>query len=224
MPSALKLRTTNKVKLIKIGIMTKKLALFIIALCSAIALQAQNSTQARAILDKTAAVVGNKGGAQANFTMQNAKTGTTSGTIAIKGNKFHASTPQAIVWYNGKTQWTYLKQNEEVNITTPSKAKQAAMNPYAFINLYKSGYTLTMSTSGGLHTVHMKATNAASKSIPEMYITINKQTYVPTQVKMRHGSAWTTITIKNFKAKTLSDATFTFNAKDFPSAEVVDLR
>ena len=57
-----------------------------------------------------------------------------------------------------------------------------------------------------------------------MYITVNKSTYVPTQVKMRQSSGWTTIKISNFKATKLSDSMFRFNSKDYPHAEVIDLR
>lgn len=71
---------------------------------------AQTGNQAKQILNKTASVLSRKGGASANFQLSNAKMGQVSGTIAIKGNKFHAATPQAIVWFNGKTQWTYLKR------------------------------------------------------------------------------------------------------------------
>ena len=56
-----------------------------------------------------------------------------------------------------------------------------------------------------------------------MYITVDKN-YVPKQVKMRQGSTWTTISISHFKASRQSDATFSFNSKDFPTAEVIDLR
>jgi hypothetical protein len=61
------------------------------------------------------------------------------------------------------------------------------------------------------------------RSIPELYITVNSS-YLPTQIKMRQGSQWSTIKISNFKAKNQSDATFVFNAKDYPSAEMIDLR
>ena len=57
-----------------------------------------------------------------------------------------------------------------------------------------------------------------------MYITVNKSTYIPTEVKMRQGSKWITISISNFKAAPLNDSMFRFNAKDFPNAEVIDLR
>ena len=54
-------------------------------------------------------------------------------------------------------------------------------------------------------------------------ITVNSS-YLPTQIKMRQGSQWSTIKISNFQAKNQSDATFVFNAKDYPSAEMIDLR
>ncbi len=198
----------------------KKLCLLAFAAMFGFNALAQTAQQ---VLDKTAAVVGNKNGASANFKMSSSKYGAASGTIAIKGNKFNARTSQAIVWYNGKTQWTYLKKTNEVNVSTPNQAQQMSMNPYTFINMYKSGYKSTLKTVGSSYQVHLVATNQ-KRSIPEMYITINKQTHVPSQVKMRQGSTWSTIDISGFKSKNIPNSTFSFNSKECPSAEVVDLR
>ena len=176
---------------------------------------------AKSVLDKTAAVVSNKNGVQANFTMSGGM-GNVSGTIAVKGRKFHATTPIATMWFDGKTMWTYMKKNEEVNITTPNEAQLQKINPYNFINLYKQGYDMTMSKSDKTYTVHLTAKN--SNKIQELFITVDKNTYHPTQVKMLQGKKWTVFDISNLKAQTLSDAIFTFNSKDFPSAEVIDLR
>lgn len=178
---------------------------------------------AQQVLDKTAAVIGSKNGASANFKMSSPKYGSASGSIAIKGNKFNARTPQAIVWYNGKTQWTYLKKTNEVNVSNPTQAQQMSMNPYTFINIYKTGYKSTLKTVGSNYQVHLVANNQ-KRSVAEMYITINKSTHVPSQVKMRQGSTWSTIDISNFKQKNISNGTFTFNSKECPGAEVVDLR
>ncbi len=178
---------------------------------------------AQQVLDKTAAVIGNKGGASANFQMSSPKYGSASGSIAIKGNKFNARTAQAIVWYNGKTQWTYMKKTNEVNVSNPTQAQQMSMNPYTFINIYKTGYKSTLKTVGSNYEVHLVANNQ-KRSVAEMYITINKKTHVPSQVRMRQGSTWSTINISGFKSKNISNGTFTFNSKECPGAEVVDLR
>lgn len=203
--------------------MIKKLILLALVSAFAFSALADNAKEAKQILDKTASVVGNKSGAQANFLISNSKIGSTSGTISIKGNKFNAVTPQATVWFNGKTQWTYMKKTDEVNVTTPTKAQQTQMNPLTFIKMYKSGYKLSVKNVEGKKEVRMQALNKGY-SIQEMYIVINPNTHIPTQVRMRQNATWTTINISNFKSKPQNDAVFTFNKRDYPSAEVIDLR
>lgn len=176
---------------------------------------------AKQVLDKTAAVVAAKSGAKASFTIKGDQMNA-SGTIAIKGRKFQASTPQATIWFDGKTQWTYLKKNDEVNVANPTEAELAAINPYNFIYMYKKGYKFTMEKKNGSFIVHLTATD--KRSIQEMYITINPKSYIPSQIRMRQQKGWTTITISGFKQSKLSDGLFRFNSKDFPNAEVIDLR
>lgn len=178
---------------------------------------------AQQVLDKTASIIGNKGGASANFQMSSPKYGSASGSIAIKGNKFHARTAQATVWYNGKTQWTYMKKTNEVNISNPTQAQQMSMNPYTFINIYKTGYTSSLKTVGSNYEVRLVAQNK-KRTVQELVLTIDKKKYVPSQIKMRQGNTWSTITVSNFKSKSVPNSTFVFNSKDFPQAEVVDLR
>lgn len=199
----------------------KRLHFIIVALLLSMAVYSQNAAQARKILDKTAAVVGRKEGASADFSISG-KHANASGTISIKGNKFNARTPQAIVWYDGKTQWTYLKSSGEVNISTPTEAQQQSMNPYKFINIYKNGFRLGVKNVSGGWQVHLYATNQ-QRTIKEMYVIVGKD-YYPRTIKMRQSNGWTTIKVSNFRARNLSDATFRFNKKDYPHAEIIDLR
>lgn len=196
--------------------------IFSIALMALLSLGTFAQT-AQQVLNKTASIIGNKSGASANFQMSSSKYGSTSGTIAIKGNRFSAHTPQATVWYNGKTQWTYMKKTNEVNVSTPTQAQQMSMNPYTFINIYKTGYNSTMKTVGSNYEVRLVAQNQ-KRTVQELVITIDKKSYVPSKIRMRQGSSWSTITVSNFKAKNVPNSTFTFNSKDYPGAEIVDLR
>ncbi len=198
---------------------TTKLWLFVAMITISLSAFGQSAQQ---VLDKTAATIGRKGGASASFKLDGGKQGAVSGTIAIKGNKFFANTPQAKVWFDGKTQWAYLTRTDEVNISTPTQAEQMAMNPYTFINIYKSGYNATMRTVGAAYEVHLTAQNQ-KRTVQELYITISKS-YLPTLVKMRQGKNWTTIHISNFKAKNQPDGTFKFNKSLCPTAEIIDLR
>jgi len=199
----------------------KKIILLLPLLLLTLTVAADNASDARKVLDKTASEINRKGGASASFTISGGKIGNTSGTIAIKGSKFCATTPSATMWYDGKTQWTYMKSNNEVNVATPDTKKQMMLNPYTFISLYKKGYNLSMKTQGNTRQVHMVA--QGKSAIKEMYITVDKN-YRPTQVRMNQNGSWTTITITNFSGKSISDGAFQFNSKDYPTAEVVDLR
>ena len=197
----------------------KRLICFIAFIAGTIGANAQTAKQ---VLDKTAAVVSAKSGARASFSIKGDQMAT-SGKIAIKGKKFQVSTPQATIWFDGKTQWTYLKKNEEVNVANPSEAELAAINPYTFIYMYKKGFTYTLVKKGTNYEVHLSATDK-QRSIHEMYIIVNQKTYIPSQIRMRQKKGWTTININNFKQAELADGIFRFNSKDFPSAEIIDLR
>ena len=178
---------------------------------------------AREVLDKAASAVSNPKGVSADFKMSGGL-GNVSGSIFVKGKKFQATTAVATVWFDGKTMWTYMKKNEEVNVTTPNDEQLQRINPYNFIGLYKKGYDVTMSKSATAYTVHLTAQAQNSNKMQELFITVDKKTYHPTQVKMLQGNKWTTFEVSNLKAQTLADNLFTFNSKDFPSAEVIDLR
>lgn len=183
---------------------------------------ANTSAEAKKILDKAATKVNLKSGTQMNFTISGNKLGNQSGTITIKGKKFNARTANAIVWFDGKTQWTYLKNNEEVNVSTPSAAQQAQMNPYTFVNIYKSGYNMSCEKTASGNQVHLTA-QGGNKSIKEMYVLVDKD-YNIRQIKFKQSAGWVTITVSGIKKVNASDSSFTFNSKEFPNAEVIDLR
>ena len=178
---------------------------------------------AKQVLDKCAATISSKDGVKADFTMQSAQYGNHSGKIAVKGKMFHATTSAATMWFDGKTLWTYMAKNEEVNVTSPSEAQLQVLNPDNFINMYKKGFTYTMTQTDKVYNVHLTASDK-TKRVPEMFITVDKATSHPAEVKLLQKQKWTTFTIENLQTTKLADAEFRFNSKDFPSAEVIDLR
>ena len=75
------------------------------------------------ILDKTAAAFRQAQAVSITFG------GTQEGTLLLKGNKFHLNTGDVETWFDGKTQWSYLRQNEEVNVSTPTPEELQSINP-----------------------------------------------------------------------------------------------
>ena len=197
----------------------ERLRITIIALLIAVASYGQTAKQ---VLDKAAAAVSNKTGITASFTLKGGQMNT-KGNISIKGQKFQITTSDVLIWFDGKTQWSYVKKNDEVNVSNPNGSQLQALNPYNFIYMYKKGYNSTLTKKGTNYEVHLTATDK-KKSVQEMYITIHPKTYIPSEIRIKHPKGWNTIEVNNVKNANLSDGIFHFNPKDFPTAEVIDLR
>lgn len=180
----------------------------------------QTATQ---VLDRCAAKVSSQDGTTANFAMTSAQYGDAQGTISIKGQKFRTQTNTVSMWFDGTTLWTYMAQNDEVNISTPNEQQLQTLNPYNFINLYRSGFNATMSTTATTFVVHLTASDQ-QRRIREAFITVDKTSYVPKEIKMLQGNRWTTFTISNLRTERLADTMFRFDHTAYPNAEVIDLR
>lgn len=197
----------------------KKIVLTMTLLIAAVTGYAQTATQ---VLDKATQKLNIKSGFKADFKASLTQ-GTITGTIAVKGNKFMATTQHTKVWFDGKTQWTYMTRNDEVNVSNPKDSEIQSLNPYNFINLYKKGYKSTMRKNGGNYVIHLTADSKAQK-VKELFVTVDSKTNTLTQVKLLQGKKWMVFDVSNLKQEALPDAYFRFNAKDFPTAEVIDLR
>lgn len=191
------------------------------ALLVAVLLHAQNATS---VLDKSAATLRAAGNVKIGFTLE-LDGGTSTGYIKLQRQKFVVNVGGSITWFDGKTMWTYVKANEEVNVTNPSADAVAKMNPYAFLSFYKKGYTVKMG-KGTAKEHEVLLTGKSGSPYTNVVVRINKSTQYPTFIKMTSSKgAVTTIRCNSFlKNQKYKDSTFQFNKKNYPDAEIVDLR
>ena len=210
-----------------------RIKLLIITFFAAIgALTAQS---AKTILDKANEAFINAGGIKATFTLntEDSKqkvTYTQDGTILIKGDKFKIDFPDGITWFDGKTQWSYLKGNDEVNVSNPSGEELAGISPSVLLNIYKKGYKLNYkgeATENGkkVYVVELTPENK-SVDFSKLIIRINKVDNLFTSITLYGKDGMiNNLKMKQIQTKTaLPDNLFVFNKKDFPNIEVVDLR
>lgn len=199
----------------------KKITLLLMMLVVTVALYAQNATN---ILDNSAATMRAAGNVKIGFTLE-ADGGASTGSIKLQRQKFVINMGGTITWFDGKTMWTYVKANDEVNVTTPSPDAVAKMNPYAFLSFYKKGYTAKLGKSTAKeHEVVLTGKNGSP--FKKVVVRINKSSKYPTVITMTSSKdAVTTICCNSFlKNQKYKDSTFQFNKKNYPKAEVIDLR
>ena len=98
------------------------------------------------ILDKAASAYENSNGISASFALYTRSdmqkmSESFEGTINMRGDKFTLVTPDMITWFDGKTQWSYVERNDEVNVSTPSGEELQFTNPAILLRVYKKGFT-----------------------------------------------------------------------------------
>jgi len=147
------------------------------------------------------------------------------GTILLQGQKFYTRLSNTTTWFDGKTMWSYVKDNEEVNVTEPKASQLAKINPYAFLDMYKSGYSVVFGASTKDYYDIVLTANDSKHSIQKAILHISKTNYQPMYIMMGSSRAEIEINITSFKkGKKQADSVFKFDAKKYPKVEIVDLR
>ena len=132
---------------------------------------AHSELTANQIIDKCLTKFNTSKGISATYTIVGRNISKQAGTIKIQGNKFAISHPSITTWYDGKTQWNYNSDSDEVTISSPSTSEIEMINPYAIVKNYKANYTATLSKSKikGTYCIVLNAKspkNQIKKNIP----------------------------------------------------------
>lgn len=191
--------------------------------------QAQNGTAA---LDRVVEKIRRSGDLSAAFTLTvynalNEPVDKQSGTIKLSGDKFYWTTPAMTVWYNGQLQWAYVKASEEVNLTEPTPAEIASINPYTLITTYKQNFNVkALKAKNSQQRVAELTPKKKGTQIDRVVLTVNASNWMPQSFQIYYSDrTHSTITLSRLvTGQNFSDATFVFDKKQYPKAEVIDLR
>ena len=215
--------------------MRKYIFSVLIALLSLPVIAQQQQSQAKVILDKTAEAFRKAGGVKADFTVKAVANGLVegaeNGTIQLKGEKFVLKTSDIITWFDGKTQWSYMVRNDEVNVSTPTQEELQQINPYTFLYMYQKGFSYKLGT---VKTFQGKAVwevvltaNDKKQELESITLYVTKNAYEPVciQLQQRGQKTRNEITVTAYQTGLdYADDVFTFDRKAYPTAEVIDLR
>ncbi len=213
-----------------------KRIIFILAFAfTAFLVLAQNSAEAKALLDKTYNSYISSGGIKLTFNTayigaDGKEQGSQKGEAFIKGDKFRLEMDEMNVWFDGKTQWVLMKDIEEVNVSNPTNNELASISPLALLGIYKEGYVLdapVKDTIDGLEVSVIKMTptknNNDFKSI-SVAIDSSRNSIIQVTLTMQNNTQ-NRINITNYNSNyKFADNEFSFNIADYPGVEVVDLR
>ncbi len=196
---------------------------------------AQNSGEAKAILDKTYSNYIASNGIKLSFsttTMEpnGSEYAPQNGDAFIKGDKFRIEMEAMDIWFNGNTQWVLLKELDEVNISNPTKTELASVSPLSLLGIYKEGFNLkspVSKTINGVSVYLIEMVPSINKGdIKAISVAIDKKQYTIVQaILTMNNNLQNKIDVANYNSNyKFEDKEFTFDTSKHPRVEIIDLR
>lgn len=151
------------------------------------------------------------------------------GAITLNGSKYTFSLADQQVISDGKTNWTYLKEANEVQVSDQVPS-EGAITPSNIFTLYEKGFKtkfLGEQVQAGIPSQLIELTPEDNKkAFFKIVLTIDKNAKYVREAKIFEKSgAITTYSILKFTPNvTLPADQFSFNKEKYPGAEIVDLR
>ena len=156
---------------------------------------------------------------------------TQAGTLFVKSklNKYKVILKGQELISDGKSQWTYLKADKEVQVSEVDNSADA-LNPAKLFTIYEKGfkslYTNDTKVNGKMvHNIDLSPTDT-KRSFFKVKLQIDKlsKQIVNAIIFDKNGNRYT-YSIKTFSPNIkVPESTFAFDAKLYPGVELVDLR
>ncbi|MGI4872893.1 MAG: LolA family protein [Janthinobacterium lividum] len=214
--------------------MNKQFALLALAATLALPAAAQQDPAASKILDAVSAKYTALKSFQASFiqTLENPAAklkNNITGDVTVSGQKYHLTASGQEVINDGKTTWTYLKNENEVNIAEADPTNQD-MSPSQMYTMYKKGYKyqlLKPVKEGGITYDQIELTpDNKTNDVFKVQLLVSQADKAIKSVKtFKKNGTRTTFSLRNFKPNVpVTASTFAFDKATHPGVKVVDLR
>jgi len=203
----------------------------------ALLLTAQQDPKAKSILDEvsTKTRTFKTISADFSFSMENkamAINEKNDGSIKLKGQKYFVDLPGAgiKVYSDGKSNWSYMKQGNQVTISTIEDSGSELMDPSSLFSIYEKGFTskfIAEKNVGGKPVYQIDLfPDKKEYDVSKISIEINKSTMMiqSAQLYGTDGNTYGIVVKKMETNKDFPDTEFVFDAKKFSDVEIIDLR
>jgi len=195
---------------------------------------AQNDQKAKSILDqvstKTKAYPSIT--ADFSFTMKNLAAQideTSQGKIIIQNNKYKLALHGVEIYNDGATQWTYMPEIKEVNVSDAGADSDEAINPAEIFTIYEKGFRFSYKGEGIVNskkTHQIELIPTTQKDFKNVILEVEQNTYQIVLATM-NGTDGNQYIIKIGKMTTESkypENSFRFDPQKHTGVSVVDMR
>lgn len=196
---------------------------------------AQNDPKAQEILDAMSQKYKEMSSFKAKFTYtmenDNSKIKESSkGEITVKGGKFRLKLGDHEIINNGTTVWTYMKESNEVNISS-YEPEDDELNPTKIFTMYKKGYKYILMSEHNeagkvFSTIDLEPVDRKNSAMSKVRIVINKKdkTVKSWKIFEKNGNRFAYVVETFTPNQKVEDSEFFFDKAKYPGVTEVDLR
>jgi outer membrane lipoprotein-sorting protein len=150
------------------------------------------------------------------------------GNIVIKAKRFRLALPSQEIINNGATVWTYLKDDNEVNISN-YEPEPDEITPSNIYTIYQKGFKYSLVGEENIGGKIYHVIELIPENINAQYTKIRLKATKDTRIIMqwelfeRNANRYT-YSVTKFAKVTVGDSYFEFNKANYPGVRVEDLR
>jgi outer membrane lipoprotein-sorting protein len=156
---------------------------------------------------------------------------TSEGKLLLKQKKYRLTSGESIIFFDGKTMWTYTADNNEVTVTEPEEDDNSLLNdPMVFFDNYKTDfkykYVREIQKNGTTcHEIDLFPKNL-NQPYSRIKAFVNTKTDLPESITSvgKNGIDYT-VNLRNLVLnQVMADSEFVFDASKYRKVEVIDMR
>lgn len=212
--------------------MQKSLLTTLVLILAAINLNGQSDAKAVSILDKFSAAASSAPSVSMKFLLitvdqlENSED-TLAGSIILNKDRYKLDLPDNIIWYNGKTSWSYLPAEQEVTITNPEDEGESFQSrPSMIFTMYKTGFKCRLLEERNDSYIIDLYPEDVKHELIRVRLTIEKPSLNLRnfEYKRRDGITLTLI-VRDYNLKiSPGESLFTFSPSKYKGVEIIDMR
>jgi len=154
-----------------------------------------------------------------------------NGSLILKGTKYKLDLMGNTILCDSKTIWSYVKENNEVNISNVADQEGSILNPAKVFNMYEKGfkYKFLRERFENNHSVYEielypEKVNESQYSKVRLLVDKDKMQIYLVQYFAKDANRVTIEIQKITPNEVVADGLFIFDKTKYPKVEVVDMR
>lgn len=149
------------------------------------------------------------------------------GVLKLDNERYALDMENMKVWCDGFTQWSYMKDIDEVYITDAGSEEAQNLSPLYIMEAYRANYTLKLAEEQADVCVIVMTAKDVDAEINELrlYVYTGERPMLEGLEIYMSGQGYARITLGESKRGCkFGKDTYRCQVKDFPTAEIVDMR